>query len=152
MSNMSIFAFPRDSFFHDPLDFESLVCRHINDNVGSLGSLTEESGTNRNVGRIRAPRLDMVEDKNNFIIRADVPGLKKEEISINLKEDVLTIEGTRKSCHDIKTEVSLFSERSYGHFSRALRLPTNADTSQMYATMIEGVLELRIKKRPDTEK
>ncbi|KAJ1560298.1 hypothetical protein HK096_009273, partial [Nowakowskiella sp. JEL0078] len=152
MSNMSVFSFPRDSFFHDPLDFDSLVCRHINENMNLLGSSTEETSTNRNVGRIRAPRLDMVEDKNNFIIRADVPGLKKDEISINLKEDVLTIEGTRKSSHDIKTEVSLFSERSYGYFTRALRLPTNADTSQVNATMNEGVLELIIKKKPETEK
>ncbi|KAJ3210565.1 hypothetical protein HDU67_005196 [Dinochytrium kinnereticum] len=95
----------------------------------------------------RAVRLDVSETDKAYLIHADLPGLNKEDISITVKDDILTISGERKSNNEIKDEHRHVIERSYGKFSRSIQLPQNADSDKVAAKLQDGVLELSVDKR-----
>ncbi|KAI8847889.1 HSP20-like chaperone [Chytridium lagenaria] len=83
----------------------------------------------------------------SYVIHADVPGIKKEELSITLKDDILTISGERKTDNEIKDDRRHVVERSYGKFSRSIQLPQNANADSVAARLQDGVLELSVAKR-----
>lgn len=90
--------------------------------------------------------VDMFEDGNDLVIKADLPGIKKEEISIDFDGDVVTIAGEKRT--EEKTERKDFYrvERSFGSFVRKLRLPVEIQVDKASATFKEGVLEIRMPK------
>jgi HSP20 family molecular chaperone IbpA len=96
----------------------------------------------------RFPRLDMTETDNDYVIKADLPGLKKENVHVHVQDGVLTIEGERKEERVEEGETRHFVERSFGRFSRSLRLPQDASIENLQALMNQGVLELKIQKNP----
>lgn len=95
------------------------------------------------------PRVDITEGEKNYLIRADVPGLDKKEISVTVDNGVLTIEGEKKQ--ERKTDEGCYYhfERSFGKFSRSFALSEDVDSEHIEAKMENGVLELSI---PKTEK
>ena len=93
-----------------------------------------------------APVVDMRESDNSFIIHAELPGIKKEDISLDLNDNVLTLTGERKEKKKEENERVYRVERTYGKFSRTFTLPKNADTSKILANFQDGVLELNIPK------
>lgn len=150
---------PFQSFFNDPFDFDDHVSRRINEALNSR-NVNNNSGNNKSVSvhaknqvmpNMRTPRIDLVENGDNYIIRADLPGIRKEDVAIKIKGDILTIEGTRKNEYEEKTETSHVIERSFGRFVRDLKLPTDVNLEDANATMDNGVLELKIKKKAVTE-
>jgi HSP20 family protein len=92
------------------------------------------------------PSIDVTEDKDKFIIHADLPGLKKEDFHLSVEDGVLTIEGERKSESEQKDKDYHRIERSYGRFLRRLNLGTALDDSRIQATYKDGVLEVSIPK------
>jgi HSP20 family protein len=88
------------------------------------------------------PALDVTEDKDKYVIKADLPGLKKEDIRVSLEDGVLTIEGERKSETEHKDKNVHRIERSYGRFARSLNLGFSVDESKIKANYKDGVLEL----------
>ena len=100
--------------------------------------------------------IDIFEDGKDLVIKADLPGLKKEEISIDFDGDVITISGEKKA--EEKTERKDFFrvERSFGAFVRKLRLPVDVQVDKANASFKDGVLEVRIPKslaeKPKTRK
>ncbi|KAI8833701.1 HSP20-like chaperone [Chytridium lagenaria] len=96
------------------------------------------------------PRLDITETPTSYIIHADLPGVKKEEININVKDDLLTISGERRASSDVKDSNRRIVERGYGRFSRSVRLPSDADAENVAAKMEGGVLELSLGKAEKT--
>ena len=95
------------------------------------------------------PSIDVVEDKENVMIKADLPGLKKEDISVNVDNNILTIRGERKSESERKEEGYHRVERFYGAFERSLDLGTAVDSTKIKAKYNDGVLEVVL---PKTEK
>jgi HSP20 family protein len=95
-----------------------------------------------------SPQVEVFERGNNLVIRADLPGLSREDVDVAIDDDTLIIRGERHS--DIKDEQEGFyrSERSYGSFYRAIPLPDNIDASACNATFKEGVLEVTLQKPP----
>jgi len=91
-----------------------------------------------------SPQVEVFEREGQLIIRADLPGLNKEDVKVDLTDDAITIEGERKQEHEENREGYYRSERSYGHFYRSVPLPegVNADTAQ--ANFRNGVLEITI--------
>jgi HSP20 family protein len=92
------------------------------------------------------PPMDLTEAEGKYVIRADLPGLSEEDIEIQVKDDVLTISGERKSEHQDSGEGFYRVERSFGRFSRSLDLPAGVDVAAVTAAFENGVLEVRVPK------
>ena len=92
------------------------------------------------------PALDVIEEKDQYVLKADLPGVNKEDIKVSVENGVLTIEGERKSETEHKDKQLHRVERSYGRFVRSLNLGTNVDNSKIQASYKDGVLQLTAPK------
>jgi HSP20 family protein len=92
------------------------------------------------------PAMDLVEDKDDLVLRADLPGLSEDDVNIEVKDSVLTISGERKTEEKNADEGYYRVERAFGRFSRSLTLPDGIDPEQVKARFDNGVLEVRIPK------
>jgi len=97
-------------------------------------------------GRLRPwlPPMDLVEEGNEFVVKADLPGLDESDINIELQDNVLTISGERKLATENSTNEMYQVERSYGTFTRSLVLPQGVDPEKIDATFDRGVLEVHV--------
>ena len=114
---------------------------------------TPSGGGGGNGGALRRwlPPMDLVETEDHFVLRADLPGLSEEDVSIELEDSVLTVSGERKAEHEEREEGFHRVERSFGAFSRSLSLPKGVDADAVAASFDRGVLEIRIPK-PEARK
>jgi len=80
------------------------------------------------------------------VLKADLPGMRREDVSIEVKDGVLTISGERKDEHEEKADGYYRVERTFGSFSRALTLPKGVEAEGIAADFSDGVLEVRIPK------
>ena len=92
------------------------------------------------------PAMDLVETGEQFLLRADLPGMSEEDIEIELEDGTLTVSGERKSEHESKGEGYHRVERAFGAFSRSLTLPQGVDPAAVTASFDRGVLEVSIPK------
>ena len=90
----------------------------------------------------RSPRVDVVEREGQLVVRADLPGLNKDNIKVEITDDTLTIQGEREQKQLEKREGYYRSECSYGSFYRAIPLPEGADTTKASAVIRDGMLEI----------
>ena len=99
-------------------------------------------------GRARrwVPAMDLVETEDALVVHADLPGLERDDVTIEIKDGVLNVSGERKSEHTEKTDGYYRVERGFGGFSRSLALPKGVDADQVTAEFDNGVLEIRIPK------
>jgi HSP20 family protein len=97
-----------------------------------------------------APEIEVFEREGQFVVRADLPGLNKEDVRVDVTDNALIIEGERRIEQEERKEGLYRSERSYGRFSRAIPLPEGVDTEGVKAQFKDGVLEVRLPapKRP----
>jgi HSP20 family protein len=92
------------------------------------------------------PAMDLVEADDHFLLRADLPGLGEEDVSIEIHDGALTISGERKSEYEKRERGWYRVERATGRFSRALTLPEGINPDAVTAEFDKGVLEVRIPK------
>ncbi len=88
------------------------------------------------------PEIDVRQRDGQFVVRADLPGLVKDEVKVEVTDQMLTIHGERKHEKKEEHEGYLYSERGFGSFYRAIPLPTGADASKATAEFKNGVLEI----------
>jgi HSP20 family protein len=93
-----------------------------------------------------APAIDVEETDKEYLIKADLPEVKKEEIKVGLKEGVLTVEGERKQEKEEKGKKFHRIERSYGKFVRRLAVPADVDEQKIGAEFKDGVLNVHLPK------
>jgi HSP20 family protein len=93
------------------------------------------------------PAVDMFERDGKVVVRAEMPGIKPENIEVNVAEGQVTISGERRDEHEVKQEEYYRSERTYGRLYRALALPKGCDAQHASANVKDGVLEVVIPKR-----
>ncbi|BCA54931.1 Heat shock protein, Hsp20 family [Nitrospira sp. KM1] len=93
-----------------------------------------------------SPLVDITEDEKEYIVKAEIPEMKKEEIKINVHDDVLAITGERKYEKEDKGKKYHRVERAYGSFMRRFTLPEDADGSKVTAEYKEGVLKVHLPK------
>jgi HSP20 family protein len=107
-----------------------------------------ESPTGGNGGSFRRwiPAMDLVETENDFVLKADLPGLAEDDVNIEVEDNVLTISGERKSEREDRNEGYYRVERSYGSFRRSLTLPQGVDPESVRASFDRGVLEVHVPK------
>lgn len=101
--------------------------------------------------RAWGPAVDIYESKDNVVVRADIPGMRKEDIEVTIQDNTLAIKGERKVFEEKKDQDNLRVERAYGAFSRAFTLPTSVDSSKVKAVYKDGVLELTIPKQEEAK-
>jgi HSP20 family protein len=102
-------------------------------------------------GSIWAPAVDLKEDTNNFIVSAELPGLKREDIQVEIENNTLMIKGERKFEKKEEKENYHFVERSYGSFYRSFTLPKNVDAEKISAEYKDGVLHVTLPKREEVK-
>lgn len=89
-----------------------------------------------------SPRVDVVEREGRFVVRADLPGLSKDDVKVEISDHLLTIHGERKEEKKEEREGCRYSECSYGNFYRAIPLPEGVEASKASADFRQGVLEV----------
>jgi HSP20 family protein len=99
---------------------------------------------------IWAPDIEVYERNHELVVRADLPGLKKEDVTIEVTDSDITISGERRHEHESEREGVYRSERTYGNFRRIIPLPEGAITDQAKATFKDGVLEITIPAPPQS--
>jgi HSP20 family protein len=122
--------------------------------VATLSDILDEALTgnfftrwNRELPATAFPNVDIVEGKEGFHIKADMPGLDKKDIKVEVENGVLTISGEKKE-EKVEQEKNRYYhlERAYGSFCRSFRLPDNVSSEHVDAKYVNGVLEVTLKK------
>ena len=93
-----------------------------------------------------APSVDISEDDHRYVVTAELPGSTKDDITVEMKDQVLTIRGEKRNEREEKKEQSRWIERSYGSFSRSFTLPANAAADRVKAEFNNGVLTIEVPK------
>ena len=108
-----------------------------------FGGLARRPGTQTLVTEW-APAIDVVAKDGDLVLRAELPGIKQEDVDITLHENVLTVSGERKAEQEEERSGYYVRERRYGSFSRSLTLPQGVDESKIHARYEDGVLEVTV--------
>lgn len=98
------------------------------------------------------PSVDISENKDSYIVKAELPGLDAKDVDVSLSGDLLTIKGERKKETEEKDENHYRSERYYGSFQRVFRLPSSVKSDKIEATFDKGVLKITLPKIEETKK
>jgi HSP20 family protein len=153
----------RGSRTNDPLSFMHRLSNEIDDlfeNFGfgrspllsgrtSLGpSWPRDFGMTRQGSTMWAPQIEVEERGNQLVVRADLPGLKKDDVKVEVNDTVMTISGERKEEREEKREGFYHSERSYGTFARRIPLPEGVNPDEVKAAFNNGVLEITMPAPP----
>jgi HSP20 family protein len=129
---------PAKEFFKErmmPTEINSLFDSFFNEGIAKF---------ERNV--FFTPRVDVIEKEANFLVHVALPGLKKDEINIDLVKNVMTISGERKLKNENKEDKYHMVENFYGKFSRSFTLPENVDATKIDAQFEDGILNVSIPK------
>jgi HSP20 family protein len=94
--------------------------------------------------RMWRPAIDVEEKDGKYLVRADLPGMKKKDIHIELHDGYLTLRGERKSEHEEKKDTYRRFERTYGSFERTFRVPEGVTEKEIHAKYKDGVLQLTV--------
>ncbi len=131
---------PAQGFFPQVWDIQNEINKVFNSVMAPFSS---EEGELRGAW---TPSVDISETENELVVSADLPGLNREDIKVNVQNNVLTFSGERKQ--ETKSEGSNVHrlERSYGFFSRSFTLPATVKTDGIKATYKDGVLHLTLPK------
>jgi HSP20 family protein len=93
-----------------------------------------------------APAVDIFEKKDDLVIRAEIPGVQKEDVGVEIENGMLTLRGERRIDTDVVEENVFRMERAYGAFTRSFTLPKTVDGARVTATYKDGVLEVIVPK------
>ncbi len=124
------------SFLTKPDPFSSEVNRLFNT------LLAPEAGRSQRW----SPAMDLVEAEDHYLLRADLPGMGEEDVSIEINENVLTVAGERRDEQERQGQGWHRVERTFGHFSRSLALPEGVNADAVTASFDRGVLSIRVPK------
>lgn len=97
------------------------------------------------------PSVDIFDAGNELVVRADLPGLEKKDVDINITNNILTISGERKKEQKVEKGSYYTCERTHGSFYRRFDLPAGIDVDKVKAHMENGVLEVRLPKTEESE-
>lgn len=95
-----------------------------------------------------APAMDVEETDDEYLIKADLPDVKKEDVKVSVEDGILAVEGERRMEKEEKGKKFHRVERSYGKFVRRLAVPTDVDQDKVTASVKDGVLNVHLPKSP----
>ena len=97
------------------------------------------------------PRVDVFETENAIMLTGDLPGLDKQDVQVNVEENILTLSGERKRTDEENKDQYTRIERSFGKFERSYTLPNTVDQTRIEATMEKGVLRVSLPKKEEAQ-
>jgi HSP20 family protein len=97
------------------------------------------------------PPVDIYEEKDAIYVKAELPGVKPDEVQLHVENNILTVTGERKLEKDEKREGYHRVERAYGSFTRSFALPNNVQGDQVSASLTDGVLTVKVPKRAEAQ-
>jgi HSP20 family protein len=97
------------------------------------------------------PPMDVTVLKDHVLVKADLPGLRKEDVTVTLEDGYLTIRGEKKGETETKDAHSFHRERVFGSFTRSFEVPVAVDAKRIEATFKDGVLEVRLPKSEEAK-
>jgi len=103
-------------------------------------------------GQTKAPLVDIYEENDAIVVKAEIPGLKKEEIDISISDDAITLSGKKKDVKEVKKENFYQKEIREGSFLRTLSLPCRVDREKVKASYKDGMLEVVLPKAAEEKK
>jgi len=101
---------------------------------------------NENYDNYWRPAIDIEENNGNLMVKAEIPGMSKEDIKVSVKDNLLTISGERKRENESKGKTFYRVERCHGQFRRIIRLPAEVDADKVKASYKDGVLHVILPK------
>ncbi len=111
----------------------------------------DRSGPGDGLG-LREPNLDLYEEKDQIVVKAELPGMTKDDIQVSVVDNILTIQGEKKKEEENKGKDYYHAERVYGAFVRNLTLPAEINPEKVQAVFQNGVLEIRLPKSEEAKK
>ena len=132
---------------YEPWSLINLLHRDLDQIAGRQYGLADSSGDGSSVADW-VPAVDIVEQKDRFVLRADVPGVKPGDIDVNMEKGVLSLSGERHQETTDESEGIRRVERVSGKFYRRFNLPETADAEEISARSADGILEVVIPKQP----
>lgn len=99
-----------------------------------------------------APVVDVYEENDDIVLKAELPGMTKDDIEVNVTDHQLTLKGEKKKKEEIKEDDYYSCERSFGSFTRILDLPADVQTDKAKASFKDGVLEIRVPKSEEAKR
>lgn len=100
---------------------------------------------------VKHPVVDMFDKDDEIVVKAEVPGVSKEDVNISLTDSTLTIKGETKEEKEVKEDDYYYSERSHGKFARMITLPEKVESNKVTAEFNDGVLEIHLPKAPEAK-
>jgi HSP20 family protein len=97
------------------------------------------------------PSFDLKETSDAYVVKADLPGIKEENLEVHVSGNMLTIAGNRDEEHREENDRYYATERSYGRFTRTFSLPEGVDIDRVQANLDSGVLTVSVPKRPEVQ-
>jgi HSP20 family protein len=98
-----------------------------------------------------SPTMDIFEEDGNVVVKAELPGMKKEDIEVTVTDHTMRISGEKKREDKIEKKNYYWEERSYGSFARSVQLPSEVQTDKVEAKFKDGILEVRIPKTEEAK-
>lgn len=97
------------------------------------------------------PKVDIYDEDGHIVLKAELPGIDKKDIEVDVKDRILTLKGERASDNEIKKDTYLQRERSFGKFERSFTLPVNVKAEDIKAVYKDGLLKVEIPKPLDSK-
>lgn len=105
----------------------------------------------RGEGEVTTPAVDVYEEKDEIVVKAELPGMDKSDIEVNISDSELTLKGEKKKEEKVEEENYFRCERSYGAFLRSVELPTDVQADKVKAAFKNGILEVRLPKTEEAK-
>jgi len=147
-THMNVVRRKNNGFWTDPFRELDRVQRDLGSLFDAL--VPREEGRSEQLANW-APPVDITETENEYLVKADLPGLDKKDIDVTVENGVLTIKGEKKEEHESKKKGMHRSERYFGSFYRAIALPSGIDETKLSAKHKNGVLELTLPKTEEAK-
>jgi HSP20 family protein len=135
-----------------PMDIETMFNDFISDFWSPRVPWRRRSAWPVRAVASQVPAVDLYDQNDEFIVKAEIPGLAKEEVDVSIEGNTLTIKGEKKKQEEVKRQDYYYSERSFGAFSRTVELPSPVQPDKVNATFTNGVLEIRLPKTEEAKK
>jgi len=147
---MALIPYRRDNWWADPFAEMEALQRQMNQ-LFDVSLARSPWGDTTLLGGQWAPAVDVYDSPDNILIKADLPGLSKDEIEVTIQDQNLILKGEKKQDAQIKQERYFKTERFYGSFCRTIPLPSDIDADKVEAAYQDGVLALTLPKKDEAK-
>ena len=148
---MALIPFRNNELWLDPFREMESIQREMN----RLFDFSLTRGGDRERGLLEGlwnPAIDIYDSKDTLLIKAELPGVNKEDIELSVHNNVLTIKGEKKQEKETNEKGFVRSERFYGSFNRTISLPADVDAGKVQAEFKNGVLNVTLPKKEEAKK